>query len=194
MATLFARRSGGSAVRSAFVVVAMMAWPAAAVAQSVPEPDGYREDPYRGPVPATVRGGTVVSTEQAHDLWTGGKTAFIDVLPRPPKPKNLPAGTIWRDKKRLSIPGSLWLPNVGYGKIAEVTADYFRAGLQKATGGDKAHAVLFYCLDECWMSWNAAKRALEYGYKTVYWYPEGTDGWSFEDYPLEKNEPEPEPL
>ena len=28
------------------------------------------------------------------------------------------------------------------------------------------------------MSWNAAKRALSYGYSRVYWYPEGTDGWA----------------
>jgi len=194
MIALLAGRTGGNAARCAFAGVAMMVlWPVAAVAQGVPEPEGYREEPYRGPVPGTLRGGTVVSTKQAHALWAGGKTAFIDVLPRPPRPKNLPAGTIWRDKPRFAIPGSLWLPNVGYGRIAEGTAGYFKAGLEKATGGDKAHAVLFYCLDECWMSWNAARRALEYGYGTVYWYPEGTDGWSFEDYPLERIEPEPEP-
>ncbi|WP_419247573.1 PQQ-dependent catabolism-associated CXXCW motif protein [Roseibium aggregatum] len=181
------------AVLAALVAGAVMIWPALAAPQTVPEPDGYREDPYRGPVPETLRGGTVVSTEEAHALWEAGQTAFIDVLPRAPKPQNLPKGTIWHDKPRLSIPGSLWLPNVGYGRIAEVTADYFRTGLAKATDGDKSHAVLFYCLDQCWMSWNAAKRALEYGYETVYWYPEGTDGWTFEDYPVEKAEPEPEP-
>ena len=187
------RRRTSRALLAALVAAAVMSWPAVASSQTVPEPDGYREDPYRGPVPATLRGGTVVSSEEAHALWGGGQTAFIDVLPRPPKPKNLPKGTIWRDKPRLSIPGSLWLPNVGYGRIAEVTADYFRAGLEKATGGDKKHGLLFFCLDQCWMSWNAAKRALEYGYQTVYWYPEGTDGWTFEDFPVEKTEPEPEP-
>ncbi len=161
-------------------------------AQEVPEPDGYREENYRGPVPESLKGASVVSSEEAHALWSAGKTGFIDVLPRAPKPKNLPKGTIWRDKTRMSIPGSLWLPNVGYGKIAGVTADYFKAGLQKATGGEKSHPILFFCLDQCWMSWNAAKRALEYGYETVYWYPEGTDGWDFEDYPLEKAEPEPQ--
>jgi rhodanese-related sulfurtransferase len=37
------------------------------------------------------------------------------------------------------------------------------------------------------MSWNAAKRAREeYGYTRVFWYPFGTDGWGFQDYPLEK--------
>ncbi|WP_103225455.1 PQQ-dependent catabolism-associated CXXCW motif protein [Roseibium marinum] len=171
----------------------MTVWPAALCAQGVPEPDDYREEPYRGPVPETLSGGTVVSSEEAHALWQTGDAAFIDVLPRAPKPENLPAGTIWRDKPRLSIPGSLWLPNVGYGRIAEITSEYFRSGLEKATGGDTARPVLFFCLDECWMSWNAARRALEYGYETVYWYPEGTDGWTFEDFPVEELQPEPEP-
>lgn len=188
-----ARRRKSKSVITLLIVACVTIWPVLAFSQTVPEPDGYREDPYRGPVPETLQGATVVSTTEAHALWEAGQTAFIDVLPRAPKPTNLPKGTIWHQKPRLSIPGSLWLPNVGYGRIAEVTADYFRAGLAKATDGDKTHGLLFFCLDECWMSWNAAKRALEYGYETVYWYPEGTDGWSFEDYPVEKTEPEPEP-
>ena len=41
------------------------------------------------------------------------------------------------------------------------------------------------------MSWNAAKRALEYGYRSVYWLPEGTEGWELFDYPLEEATPLP---
>ena len=156
-----------------------------------PEPEGYRMEDYRSPVPETLTGGTVVGPEEAHALWEAGETAFIDVLPRAPKPENLPEGTIWRDKPRASIPDAIWLPNVGYGAIAESTESYFRQGLEAVTGGDPDHAVLFFCLDDCWMSWNAAKRALEYGYGEVYWFPEGTDGWAFFDYPTEEIEPEP---
>ncbi len=187
-----ARWRKNKAVMTLLVAATVTIWPVPASSQTVPEPDGYREDPYRGPVPETLHGATVVSTKDAHALWEAGQTAFIDVLPRAPKPKNLPEGTIWHEKPRLSIPGSQWLPNVGYGRIAEVTADYFRAGLAKATDGDRKRGLLFFCLDECWMSWNAAKRALEYGYETVYWYPEGTDGWTFDDFPVEKIEPEPQ--
>ncbi len=164
--------------------------PLAAAAQ-VAEPDGYRMDHYRAPVPSTLAGATVVDTETAHSLWRTGDVAFIDVLPRPPKPANLPEGTIWREKPRHSIPGSMWLPNVGYGGIAGTTDRYFRAGLDAATGGNTAHPLLFFCLQECWMSWNAAKRALEYGYDTVYWMPDGTDGWVFFDYPTEEIQPRP---
>lgn len=163
-------------------------------AQQVPEPDEYRMEHYRAPVPATLAGGIVVGPEAAHVLWEEGAVAFIDVLPQAPKPENLPKGTIWRDKPRDTIPGAMWLPNVGYGAIADVTDQYFRDGLAEATGGDTAHPVLFFCLAECWMSWNAAKRALGYGYRTVYWLPEGTDGWTFQEYPLMRVVPyAPEP-
>ena len=162
-----------------------------AVAQGVPEPDDYRMDEYRGPVPGTLAGGTVVDAEKAHELWQSGGVAFIDVLPRAPKPENLPTGTIWREPERHSIPGATWLPNVGYGALADVNHAYFKAGLAQATGDDPDHPVLFFCLEECWMSWNAAKRAIEYGYTQVYWLPEGTDGWTFFDYPTEVIVPVP---
>ena len=143
-------------------------------------------------MPATLAGARVVDDDTAYALWESGETAFIDVLPRPPKPANLPEGTIWREKPRHSIPGAIWLPNVGYGAIAPSTEAYFKRGLEKATGGDLNHPVLFFCLAECWMSWNAAKHALEYGYGDVIWYPEGTDGWTFFDWPTKILEREPD--
>jgi len=180
-------------MKHALILVALLGLSVTAVAQTVREPDGYRMDQYRGPVPDSLTGGRVLDPEAVHELWQSGEAAFIDVMPRPPKPKNLPEGTIWRDKPRHSIPGAIWLPNVGYGAIAGVTAEYFRAGLEKATGGETDHPVVIFCLAECWMSWNAAKRALEYGYTQVYWMPDGTDGWSFFDYPTEVVTAEPEP-
>ncbi len=181
-------------MKCALAAVAGAILPLALAAQTVPEPDGYRMDRYRAPVPTTLAGGTVVGPERAHALWQSGAVGFIDVLPQAPRPANLPEGTIWRDKPRDTIPGAIWLPNVGYGAIAPVTADYFRAGLDRLTGGDRAHPVLFFCLEDCWMSWNAARRAIEWGYGAVYWFPEGTDGWALWDYPLERVTPEePQP-
>lgn len=157
----------------------------------VSEPEGYKMDHYRGLVPATLEGARVVSTEEAFALWQAQTAAFVDVLPRPPKPENLPKGTIFRERPRHSIPGAIWLPNVGYGAIADVTEAYFKAGLAKITDGDLDRPVVFFCLEECWMSWNAAKRALTYGYSDVIWFPDGTDGWAFYDYPTEVVEREP---
>lgn len=166
---------------------------ASPLAAEVPEPEDYKMDDYRSPVPETLAGAVVVSTETAHALWTTGRVAFVDVWPRAPKPANLPEGTIFREPKRMSIPGAIWLPNVGYGALADITDDYFRRGLAEVTGGDKAMPLVVFCLEDCWMSWNAARRAMEYGYERVYWYPEGTDGWEFEELPVVQVEAFPEP-
>lgn len=164
--------------------------PALLLAQPA-EPDGYRMDAYRAPVPATLAGGTVIGPGEAHALWQDGAAIFVDVMPQAPKPPNLPEGTIWRDKPRDTIPGAIWLPNVGYGAIAPETEAYFRHNLDEATGGDPDRAVVIFCLAECWMSWNAAKRIIEWGHADVYWLPEGTDGWSGLGHPTEPVRPEP---
>eukprot|EP01132_Coremiostelium_polycephalum_P006404 gene6404-7956_t len=144
---------------------------------NAPEPEGYRTEMYRAPVPATLKGAKVVTTDEAVALWKDKETVFIDVLPYDPKPANLPAGTIWRDKMREDIPGSIWLANTGYGILNKETEAYFRKGLESRLGHEKNRRVLFYCMENCWMSWNAAKRAVEWGYRSVFWYPLGTDGW-----------------
>ena len=48
-----------------------------------------------------------------------------------------------------------------------------------------------YCQEDCWMSWNAAKRVLSYGYSNVAWYREGTDGWERANLPVAEAQPEP---
>jgi PQQ-dependent catabolism-associated CXXCW motif protein len=179
-------------IRRVRVVLAVLLLAAGAHAQDrVVEPDSYRTDNYRAPVPATLAGARVLSTEQAEAIWRAKSGAFIDVLPRPPKPKNLPEGTVWRDQPRHNIPGSIWLVDTGYGTLAAATEDYFKRGLEHASTGDRSRLLVFYCLADCWMSWNAAKRALSYGYADVAWYPEGTDGWASAGLPLAEAQPEP---
>lgn len=159
--------------------------------ESPPEPTGYRTENYRAPVPATLAGARVLGTEQAEAIWRSGSGVFVDVLPRPPKPANLPASTIWRDKPRVNIPGSIWLPDTGYGELAPATESYLRRGLSRASGGSQTKVLVIYCQTDCWMSWNAAKRAMSYGYSNVAWYPEGTDGWQRAELPLAPSQPEP---
>ena len=177
-------------VRAAFGLIALSIGVAIAEAPP-PEPDAYRLDNYRAPTPVTLRGAQVLATAEAEAIWRSHSAAFVDVLPRTPRPRGLPAGTYWRDKPRADIPGSIWLPDTGYGELAPVTVEYFSAGLEKATNGDRARLVVFYCLADCWMSWNAAKRALSLGYGNVAWYREGTDGWSAARLPLQDATPEP---
>jgi len=158
----------------------------------VKEPDGYRMDEYRAPVPATLQGGTVIDTAEAKRLHDEG-VPFVDVLPRAPKPKGLPEGTVWRPKPRDDIPGSVWLVDTGYGELAPVMERYLLDGLANLTGGDKTKPVVLYCQRDCWMSWNAAKRAIAHGYTAIHWYPDGTDGWAEAGYPLERAEPKQRP-
>jgi PQQ-dependent catabolism-associated CXXCW motif protein len=176
----------------ASLIAVTLALSALAYAQeNPPEPEGYRTDNYRAPVPATLAGVRVLTTDEAEAIWRGGTGVFIDVLPRAPKPQNLPAGTIWRERPRLNIPGSVWLPDTGYGALAPATEDYLRHGLARATGGNNATLLVVYCQADCWMSWNAAKRVLTYGYSNVAWYPEGTDGWQRANLPVADSQPEP---
>ncbi|MDA9404282.1 PQQ-dependent catabolism-associated CXXCW motif protein [Bradyrhizobium sp. CCBAU 45389] len=178
---------------AAALVAAMLAAPALAQQQEPFEPEGYRTDNYRAPVPATLVGARVLTTADAEAIWREKSGAFIDVMPRPPKPKNLPEGTVWRDAPRRNIPGSLWLPDTGYGHLPSAMDDYLQLGLARASRGDKAALLVIYCLADCWMSWNAAKRALAYGYSNIAWYPDGTDGWERAKLPTEEAQPEPRP-
>jgi len=125
-------------------------------------------------------------------LWQDKAALFVDVMPRAPRPPNLPPGTIWRDRPRLNIPGSIWLPDTGYGELAPVTAEYLRQNLERVTGGDRTKLLVIYCLRNCWMSWNAANLILTMGYINVVWYPEGTDGWADELLPLIDAQPAPD--
>jgi PQQ-dependent catabolism-associated CXXCW motif protein len=162
-----------------------------AVAQNATpeEPEAFRLDNYRAPTPAGLHGARTISTPEAAALWRSGDAVFIDVVARPPRPDNLPAGTIWHEKPRRNIPGSIWLPNTGYGELNPATDHYFEATLDRASQKSRSKLLVFYCLKDCWMSWNAAKRALAANYKNVVWYPEGTDGWSSAGLPLEEAQP-----
>jgi PQQ-dependent catabolism-associated CXXCW motif protein len=155
-----------------------------AAAEVPPEPETYRMDDYRAPVPETVSGGRVVHTAELAALVKAGRVILIDVLPAPRRPAGMPPDAVWAPRPRLDIPSSIWLPDVGRGALPPAVETRFRDALSAATGGDIDRQIVFYCLDQCWMSWNATKRAAKLGYKNVAWYPEGTDGWSAAGLPL----------
>jgi len=158
---------------------------------AVPEPEGYRTDNYRSAVPRTLAGAVSVPMPDAAKSLRDAGAVFIDVYPRAPKPPNLPAATVWREPSHRSIPGAYWLPNVGYGNISEEMAGYFSRSLERLSAGRKDMPMVFFCLSDCWMSWNAAKRAMAMGYTAVHWFPDGTDGWELIGEPLTNLTPVP---
>jgi PQQ-dependent catabolism-associated CXXCW motif protein len=175
------------------VLCAMLLAAPVRAATAPPEPADYRTGDYRSAVPETVAGKAALTTQQAATLWRDHTAVFIDTLPQPPRPAGLPAGTIWHPKPRYDIPGSVWLPDTGYGELPAIMESYFENNLHDATQGDRSKRLVFYCLARCWMSWNAAKRAVTLGYTQVDWYADGTDGWAAHDLPLELRDPVPRP-
>ncbi len=163
----------------------------AVTAEPITEPDGYKSSDYRSPVPTSLKGARVVAKEEAKALWDAKSAIFIDVFPRAPRPENLPKGTVWRDVPHDSIAGAVWMPNVGHGVLAPPVEEYFTTRLQQLSAGDKSKPLVFFCLRNCWMSWNAAKRALGYGYTNVIWFPDGNDGWQELPADLVKVQPLP---
>ena len=63
------------------LAIALLAFCSTAFAENSPpaEPDTYRADNYRSPVPETLKGGRVLTTDEAETIWRGGSAAFIDV-------------------------------------------------------------------------------------------------------------------
>jgi PQQ-dependent catabolism-associated CXXCW motif protein len=181
------RRAGSQRLALALLALLALCRPAAA---QVPEPSAYRQDHYRAPVPATIAGGTLIDPKALAALIPAEHPVLIDVLPAPTRPPGLPAGHPWLPVPHQDIPGSLWLPDVGRGAISPALETWFHARLATATANHQGKPVVFYCLSQCWMSWNAAKRAISYGYTRVFWLEAGADGWTAAGYPLAVARPE----
>lgn len=141
------------------------------------EPEGYRMKKFDGSVPKTLKGATVVDLEETQKLHKEGNVIFIDVSPFLVRPANLPKGEKWDGDDSRSIPGGHKLANVGYGRLTNEMQAYFRNHLGRITKAELSQPILFYAQRKPWQSWNAAKRALSLGYKSVYWFPLGTEGW-----------------
>ena len=112
---------------------------------------------------------------------------LIDVLPAPRRPDGMRPGTPWLPLRHRTLPGSLWWPEVGRGGLAPEVEAKFRARLAQVAAPNRL--VVFFCLNDCWMSWNAAKRAASYGIRAA-WYTEGVDGWEVAGLPLQDAAPE----
>lgn len=150
---------------------------AAILAAGVPEPSGYWTGPNQGETPASLAGATVIHTADLADLIAREKPVLIDASPAPPPPPDLPAGTVWMAPVHRDIPGSVWLQEAGKGEISSEAEALYGSTLNELTHGSRKRAIVLYCHPKCWLSWNAAKRAVSFGYRHVYWYPDGIEGW-----------------
>ncbi len=160
--------------------------------------DGYRTAPYRAPTPLEINEATTLHFAQdVRRLLENGAAVGINVSPITLGPR-LDDGTrpwlVRPDRPLRHIPGTVWLPNVGLAELDGLLFRYFESNLRRLSDGNTERGFLFYCQADCWMSWNAVRRASrELGYRNIYWYPFGIDGWREAGYPVEVAHPVPVP-
>lgn len=162
---------------------------AVAAAAAVPEPAGYWSGETNGPVPKTLEGGRVLHARAAAAWLKQSGAIVIDVSNAPRRPAELAPGAPWLPVPHRALPGAVWLPGVGAGDATAELADFYRERLRALTGGDLDAPLLVYCHERCWLSWNAAKRAVSFGYRRVAWFPDGIEGWTAAGYPSAAVEP-----
>lgn len=173
----------------ACLLLAVVVATTASGAAVVPEPDGYWTGEVGSPVPATLKGAHIVHVKEVMALERKG-AVVVDVSNAPRRPEGLADGAPWMPVAHQALPGALWIPEAGDGVIAPRIDDYYRGRLAEATHGDLDAPLIVYCHERCWLSWNAAKRALGYGYRHVYWFPEGIEGWTAAKQPTAAAQPQ----
>lgn len=138
---------------------------------------GYRMARYQAAVPDQPPAGQRVWLDDIDRLVASESAILLDVSPIHGAGFD-PVTGAWRlSKPHETLPGAVWLPEVGRGAVAPAVAQWFERELVRLTGGDKARAIVIFCHADCWMSWNAMKRVAALGYTNLKWFPEGTDGW-----------------
>lgn len=184
-------RSHGSRAFVGLLCLALLGAGTALSAFDNDEATGYRMQNYRSPVTLPVQGGRRVEIGEVDALIEAG-AVLVDVMPQ--RGGYDPETGVWRlVDRRETIPGAVWLPNTGAGRIEPRLMAYLAGALDRLARGDKTRALVFFCMADCWMSWNAVKRAAALGYTKVYWYADGSDGWIEADRALVTADPPPVP-
>ena len=126
------------------------------------------------PTPRLHALANTVTTKALHELIIGDESPLlIDVM---------------GGKGHRTVPGAIWLKGAGRSDEREERVDErLTAILEKVTEGDRMRAIVFFCLSaECWLSHNAALRAVALGYENVHWYRGGINAWKKAKLPTER--------
>jgi PQQ-dependent catabolism-associated CXXCW motif protein len=153
------------------------------------EPPGYWLGDSARPVPAGVHGGRAIRAKEAAALLKRG-AVVVDVSNAPRQPPGLAAEVPWMPVAHRALPGALWLPGVGEGNPLAEEENFYRNRLAQATHGNFDAPLVIYCHERCWLSWNASKRAIALGYRHVYWFAEGVEGWVAAGLPTHTADPQ----
>jgi PQQ-dependent catabolism-associated CXXCW motif protein len=126
------------------------------------------------PTPRVIPGAQVIGTDALRERLRAPEAArplLFDVL---------------GGETHASLPGAIWLPGAGRGEsFTDTIQAQLARVLQAATKGDAGRPLVFFCQGtQCWLSYNAALRAVALGYREVYWYRGGIEAWLGANEPL----------
>jgi PQQ-dependent catabolism-associated CXXCW motif protein len=129
-----------------------------------------------GPTPTSLPGGRLVTTREIHDMVRRSQGDRATA----PRVFDILGG-----QERL--PGALLaLPAAQPGSFDDATQREFGNFLQGVTQGRRDLPMIFYCAStQCWLSYNAALRAVRLGYTNVLWYRGGLEAWKRAGLPLQ---------
>lgn len=159
------------------LVLSVLCGPCAAqfINERVPEGHDYglpptselRLDRLTAPTPLLIPGARTVRTEELREM-----------LARPPEDRPL-IFDVLGGSGHESIPGAIWLADAGRGRSFD---DEVQALLERTLAilfrDGKAGPMVFFCAGvNCWLSYNAALRAVRLGYTEVGWYRGGIEAW-----------------
>lgn len=117
------------------------------------------------PTPTSIPGGQTITTDRLLALYQQGAQNGLLVFHVLGGGQTLPNA---QNAAPASQPGS----------FEDKTQQEFGQYLQQVTQGNKGRPMVFYCMNtQCWMSYNAALRAIHLGFTQVYWYRGGIEAW-----------------
>jgi PQQ-dependent catabolism-associated CXXCW motif protein len=142
----------------------------------IPSKATLHSGPMHGPTPVDIPGGRLATTREIYELVRrtrgdrGSAPRSFDIL---------------GDKERL--PGALLAVPAGQpGSFEDSTQREFGQFLQGVMQGRKDLPMIFYCAsNQCWLSYNAALRAIKLGYANVLWYRGGLEAWKHAQLPMD---------
>jgi len=142
----------------------------------VPAKATLHDGQMHGPTPNSIPGGRLVTTREIYELvqrTQGDRSTAprsFDILGGPDR-----------------LPGALMaLPAGQPGSFDDAAQREFGQFLQGVMQGRKDLPMIFYCASiQCWMSYNAALRAIRLGYTNVLWYRGGVEAWKYARLPLQ---------
>jgi PQQ-dependent catabolism-associated CXXCW motif protein len=134
---------------------------------------GYRTARYRGPIGADPAPATCIALSAALTLEPGIDAIFIDVMPTAGGVRDPVIGGWTLAHSHRTIAGALWFAEVGR---APVDAQLWTAFVSHLCGIRREapeRPIVVFCLTDCWMSGNTARRLASQGVGNVLRLAEG---------------------